>query len=708
MRKLRNVDYRHYICIGITLAFGALALFYFKYGYLRIFESFVDLYNSAKFYISELFELDLRGDLSINEFSKQPFEMPFNLPNTWDDFKILWVRYWELWFTAENFQSYFTRLGKILYNVSRYSLILMPVFVVIVVILNRESKVNNNYNVDSRALKAFKRFENGLYLPVKLWIVEFIRFVKENAIYAKIWAFTWAYSFNLIAIIVEAIAYYLYFIASFDLVSIYIQILKLLMDLSVMVDFVPLPIWIAVSLVVVDIIRKNIGYDRLNQNERKNCGFINDRPIVIMICGTMGKKKTTMTTDISLSEEIILRDKAFEKILETDLKFPFFPWIEFENSLKRAIENHSVYNLATCRRFAWSKKRKFEKKPCARNIFSYDFEHYPMTYDDDLKVIDIWDAIENYCQLYFVYVVESSLIIANYSIRTDNILQSEGNFPMWDNDLFKRDPEMAEAYSRHSHILDFDSLRLGKQLVEDNPRADSFEFGVVNITEIGKERGNNLELQQVKKTDDTANQKNDLFNSWLKMIRHSATIDNYPFVKVITDEQRPESWGADARDLCEIIHIDDCSEPRLSMPLFYAEDLIIEWMTDRFKGRYYKYRFERGDNTLFMYLYHGLISKLNSYRSRIYNTFGYYKLNVLVEKGTQDEEKKRCSYYLMNKKIYSKRFSTDCFSDFFNEKALRSRIGINDLAEFGSEKATFDELSQENSYFFNDLTNLKK
>ena len=61
----------------------------------------------------------------------------------------------------------------------------------------------------------------------------------------------------------------------------------------------------------------------------------------------------------------------------------------------------------------------------------------------------------------------------------------------------------------------------------------------------------------------------------------------------------------------------------------------------------------------------------------------------------------------MSKKIYSKRFSTDCFSDFFNEKALRSKIGINDLIEFKTEKATFDEMLQENSYFFNDLTKLK-
>ena len=69
-------------------------------------------------------------------------------------------------------------------------------------------------------------------------------------------------------------------------------------------------------------------------------------------------------------------------------------------------------------------------------------------------------------------------------------------------------------------------LRLGKKVLENNPKAGSFEFGVVAITEIGKERGNNLELKEVKKVTNETNQKNDLFNSWLKMCRHSATIDN--------------------------------------------------------------------------------------------------------------------------------------------------------------------------------------
>ena len=94
----------------------------------------------------------------------------------------------------------------------------------------------------------------------------------------------------------------------------------------------------------------------------------------------------------------------------------------------------------------------------------------------------------------------------------------------------------------------------------------------------------------------------------------------------------------------------------------------------------------------------------NNLYTRTYNTFGYYKLKVQVENGTQDGILNDKKYYLMSKKIYSKRFSTDCFSDFFDKKALNSKYGINDLKEYGTEKATFDELKEQHSYFITDLT----
>lgn len=696
-------DYRHWIMISAIVACVALIPFFFPYAHLRIWESLVALCNSLKFYVSELLGLDLHGNITVNDFTELPFELPLHLPRTWEEFASNLSGYWSTFFSMENFTAYMAKVADVLFYITKFILIIMPVFLVgVIVNIFVKPKQNNDYAKESKALKRFKRFEKRVYLPVKNWVVGFVEFVRDNFYYIKALGWIWAFSFNIIAIVISFFAYYFYFIAAMKVATIYIQIVKLLMDVSV----IPTAVWVVVGLIALLKIRKSIGYNRLNHMEMCDRGFINERPIVFMLCGTMGKKKTTLITDMALSQEIMFRNKAFEKILDCDLKFPFFPWINLELEIKHAMEVHYVYNLATCRRFIISLKRRFYKSKC-KYIFGYDFERYGLEYNDGLSVQNVWKVIEDYSQLYFIYVIESSLIISNYSIRTDNVLNDIGNFPLWDTDLFQKDSRYIESYSRHAHILDFDSLRLGKQLVKNNRLSDSFEFGVINLTEIGKERKNALELNEIKKKDITANQKNDLFNSWLKMVRHSATVDNFPFVRVITDEQRPESWGADARDLCEIVNIDECSESRLSMPLFFVEDLVINLLSSGFEKRYTKYRFERGDYTLPMYLYHGLIAKLKGYQKRVYNTFGYCKVDLNVENGTQDGKVCKKHYYLNFKKIYSKRFSTDCYSGFFTEKALRSPVGINDLDEFQSEKATFNEMQRENSYFFNDLNSMR-
>ena len=78
--------------------------------------------------------------------------------------------------------------------------------------------------------------------------------------------------------------------------------------------------------------------------------------------------------------------------------------------------------------------------------------------------------IESYSQLYFVYIIQSSLLISNYSIRVDNILEDSGNFPLWNTTFF---PPRTVETGRHAHILDFDILRLGRKVLECNPNAGS-------------------------------------------------------------------------------------------------------------------------------------------------------------------------------------------------------------------------------------------
>ena len=714
--KKNRIDYRHIVCIGITLGFIVLGVFRFSNALGRLIESIRDVGTSSAYYFCELFELRLNVTPTVNELPKIPFFGSFNpsnstlptvsMPENWAAFKIKWAQYWKLWANKDNFDGYLKVLSNILYALSKVLILALPFFVCVWLLVKQMLKAeNNDYDKDSTALKWFKRFTERTYIPLKNRISEFVKFVKDRRYYYTAWLCLWLFYFNVFTIFIEFIAYYLYFVASFDFINLYKQVYKLCLDLYVPLHFIPWWAWIIIACILLDKVRKSIAHARLRHYEMKNRGFINARPIVFMVCGTMGKKKTTAITDMALSQEVMFRDKAFEKILENDLKFPHFPWINLENELKRAMEYHEIYNLATVRLFVAKKCDRFFRNFTVDKIFGYDFIRYGIYYDDKLKTTDIWETIETYSQLYFIYVIQSSLLISNYSIRVDSVLSDLGNFPLWNSDFFKSDSRLIDSYSRHAHIIDFDSLRLGRKVVENNIKANCFDFGVVVITEVGKERGNSIELSEKKKKDETTNQKNDLFNSWLKMVRHSATVDNYPFVRVIADEQRPESWGADARDLCEIVHIKESGETRLAMPFFSLAELLYDWLYGKFSGLYYEYRYTRGDNTLAMYLLKCLTAKMRGYYTGIYNRFGYCELAVEVESGTQDGELEENRYYLMAKKIYSKRFSTDCFSDFFTEKALRSPVGINDLDEYATERATFGELAEQNSYFINDLLN---
>ena len=721
MKAERKIDYRHIICVLITLGFVALGIFRFFGCIGRIIESVRDCGLSVAYYFCEIFEIPHHITPTVNELPKIPFfDFPSQtpdvptvpvvpsvpLPDNWEKFKIKWSAYWRLWATKENFFGYLSAVGNVLYIFSKVIVIIIPFILLVWLLLRRMLKTqNNDYDKDSKPLTIFKRITAHTYIPLKTWLIGFFAFVKEHKNYYITWLCLWTLYFNVFAIIIEFIAYYLYFVVSFDFLNLYRQVYKLFIDLSAAFTFIPLWAWVVVGLVALDKFRKNIAYATLNHFERRNRGFINARPIVSMICGTMGKKKTTVLTDMALSQEAMFRDKAFEKILENDLKFPNFPWINLENELKRAMEYHEVYNLATVRKFVVKKRLRWQKTQTRERLFNYDYERYGLEYDDKLKVVNVWEVIEIYAQLYFIYVIQSSLLISNYSVRVDGILSDIGNFPLWNADFFKSDSRLIDSYSRHAHILDFDSLRLGKKVIEDNPNANNFEFGIVLVTEIGKERGNNLELSDKKKKDETTNQKNDMFDSWIRMVRHSATVDNYPFVKVVTDEQRPENWGANGRELCEIIRIKESGETRLAMPFFSLAELLYGWLYNKFSGLYYEYRFNRGDNTLAMYLLKGLTAKMRDYYTGIYNRFGYCVATVDVESGTLDGKTEANKYYLMSKKIYSKRFSTDCFSDFFTVKALRSPVGINDLNEYATEKATFGELAEQNSYFVNDLLN---
>ena len=688
------------LTVVLTAVFLLIGVLVFEKSYLRIWESCKDLGNSAKYYFCEIFGIEHSTNVTVgNNSNVIEGGGQSIMPDTPQEFGTkAWI-YFKLLINGKNITAWTGLIGQKTVVTARFLVLAIPFFLLLGFAIKKlYGRRNTKHNHDTVPLRIFKGFSAVTYQPLKRFVIGYIEFLKTYEKIVTAWLILWAFHLNLATIVIEFIAYYLYFAVSYKLSTVYVQICKLVVDLQIVLKHFPWWSLGGVGWILFCRWREKLGTGLLRHNEARNCGFIKELPIVTMICGSMGKKKTTAGTDMGLSQTVMLRQEAFSRLQKTDMKFPFFPWICFEDDIKANMESGRVYNLASIHTWIAEKQKTYETG--SELLYGYDGKKYGLYFDDCLKRQYIFEVLETYAKLYFIYVIESSLLVANYSIREDDILLNAGNFPLRSYDFFPKKPA---PHSRYAHILDFDVLRLGKKVIANNPKAGSFEFGVVVITEVGKERKNNLELTDVKGKSKETNQKNDLFNVWLKMCRHAATVDNFPFIKVITDEQRAESWGADARELCDILTIVGSGKPKLALPFYTIEDMIACMAFSRFMRLYYDFRYRREDNTLLVYLLKSVVGWIYKRNERLYNRFGYSVLSIEKERGTQDGKIEKKRYYLADYKIYRDRFSTDCFSDYFNDLALKTKVGLRDYLEYRTSKASVEELKAQNSYFINGL-----
>lgn len=727
LRRLRQIDYRHYICVAISLgclAFGLL----FPNALPRLFEAVRDFGTSLAYYFCDLILDESPVPPTVTampswQWAPNRWE-PLKLLPTWKEFKAYCALYWDVLWTAENWQDYWNGFAEAMYYVSKILLMVMPLFLCVFLYIGRyKNTCNNDYNVDSKPLKRAKRLLFRFGYPVCRWVRSFVAFVKENDKYWKLWLGLWLLHFNLITIVVAFIAFYLYFIVSFEWAEIYVQLLKLLIDLAPLVRFLPVIVWTVLGIWVFNYICRRIAYKRLYAREAVNRQFIRDRGVVTIIYGNMGVGKTALVTSMGLSAEVEFRDMAFEILLETDIMFPNFPWCNLREEMKRRIDAHELVDIPSVKRWVsewrywfdgikrhpkWWRRQLRERK-LTDYSFGYDFEHFSIDYNDALKITELYSAIEDYACAYFIYIVQTSLIISNYSVRTDNMIEDLGNFPLWDCDFFHRDPRLMEAYSRHAHIIDFDMLRLGKRMIEENPNRNAFGFGVYLVSEIDKERKNALQLKETKIAADECNQRNDLFDACLKMSRHACVIANRVFIKILCDLQRPEDWGAGGREVGEVVFIDDKSDKGPVLPFFSPYWLcegLFGWFKDKWESFYTTYIHNRADNTLPVQGIKCIVSKIDNHYRKVSNTFGSETLHLKVESGRMDGEAKEQKYYRLIKKDFSKRYSTNCLSAIF-EGDEPNTVSINDFIEYAGIMATEAELQMQHSHFQNDLAKRK-
>lgn len=707
------IDYRHIISVMITLGFIACGVFIFPNAIFRLLESLRDLGLSVGYYFCENFDIEHNIKITVMDLPSwqivdskyQPLSL---LPENWDDFKVSWRLYWGKVANGYTVLSYLHFLGRLFFVLLQVIVTVFPILWLIAWLIGRTlNKTNNDYDKESKAVQVFKRISDVTYRRIKSWIQGYICFLRDNMYYVKIWLCLWVFYFNAFTILIEFFAFYFYFLSSsFNFLDIYKQIYKLILDLTTIIRFVPGIIWAFCVLGILEYWARAAGYAELYHRELRNCGLVNSFGVLTIVYGEMGAGKTKMITDMALTEEVRLRDMALEVILEADLKFPNMNWTRLQQKLKKKIRRREVFSIPSVRRWMYAKYERWTEDANSFKIFGYDYERYGMEYNNGLEIQTLWQVMEDYACGYLIYTVQTSLLVANYSIRTDQIMEDLGNFPRWNSDFFRRDPRLQGVFSKYAHIMDFDMLRLGKRMVKENPNKYAFGFGVYVITEIDKERKNSLETKHLDPNAEEVNQRNDNFNALLKMARHAAVVANRVFIKIFADLQRPESLGADARELGNITFIEDPGEVHPTLPFFspfYWFDTLFKFVFRKFVKMYNDYQFVRADKTLPLYIIKNIVAKCKNYKEKVCNTFGSSVVKITIESGRMDGKVRKGKHFMQSKKIYSCRFATDCLSVIFDEYGEYNTVGLDDMQVYRSVHSQEDEWLLQHSLFHKDV-----
>ena len=675
--------------------------FFAKSSYIRQFQSIRDLGYSIAYYAT-LFIHKYEIEPTVNSIPSLSY-VSF-LPESWELFKAIISQFFSAVFKWNNFVSYLNFLA--IYS-ERLLPFILPFSILIPIVKMIPEWILDSYNIKwlkrTKPLVFYDKLKDKLYFPAKRYIADYIAWHRGHYFYNFLFLL-WVCNLNGGTVIIGFFAWYFYFAKSFDFVGIYKQVLKLSIDILIFFDSSFGALTLAISYYVFNRVRKNMAYVVLNSNEARNLRFVNSLPVCTLVVGEMGAGKTQAIVDIALTKAVQLRNQALERMYKYDLYFPDFPWERFEKYLQLKMKRRQIYNLSSIEDVFNSERASFERCPEPLSIYKYDIKIYPIYRTVGNKVIYIWNALETYAKLYLVYVLQNSIIMANFSIREDYLVLNCGNFILYDHNFFTH--PLTKDTTHFSHILNYDILRMGKTMIEDTSIKNCLEFGVIVITEIGKERGNNLENLHIKKNDSSVNVKNDLFVFKLKMARHAGTIDNYCFVFFIFDEQRAMSLGADLREVCDQLIIKERSPMKLAMPFFFVESAIYDLLKHFHKPFHYGYKHSHGNRGLLTTVLKSIVSVFVIWVDGIYDKFGFSVLSFYHTHGNgtaDDGEKILQHYYLAYGKIYNSRYSTDTHAEYSRATAREAEWCFDESPCYTCLHASEEQLRLQRSFFVNDM-----
>lgn len=680
-----------FLVIIALLIIGYFAWFG-RWSFVRLAYAMVDLAISIAEYFLEVFLIDttfLPG--VINTIPDVPY-IPF-IPLDSDKLSGSFDRFIDLLFNAEHFASYNAGFVDLLLGIQRFLLPIVILIMVIIMKLEENATVENDgFGERSSAARRAERllaffgrirdFMISLWYACPFWLlVSLILYILAGT--------------NLLTVTVEVLANVFHLSVSLSFKSLWIQIYKLALDLTIAYMTLPWYIWCMAIYLASRYIRRKIAFDRLCKMEEKNAVFIKRLPLVVLITGKIGTGKTMTNMNLTLTMQDAMRNKMMESMLSIRAEFPFYPW----ECLDRQIGIMYLCGDLPSK----SATRKLFTTLQATEDLSFGYTGSRI-FTDGVIIKYLSDRIVDYAELQYMYRIQT-LVSSTYSFRVDNTFTDKGKLPFHMTDYFHAPPFDPRGDVMRAHILDFDSLRLGKTFTRG--RTGAWEFGILSHTEMGKDFGNMLTNRDLKATDSQANIKNDMLIDRIKILRHSSTACFTPYCQYIGDEQRPTSLGADALDLCDILKVVGNSKNHSVYPLLTVERFIFDLVESLWYGWYAKRSVNRADTDLYVYLLQRIMFKLYPKIEEQRQLFGYEKLRIDLMDGTDPNGTgERCEIYNCFKKTRAGRYATDCFSDILAKRSLNSSWELDLSDTYSSATATPEELRQQHSYFGAKILNI--
>ena len=386
MKKAFNIA----TVVIVTVTTVILGAFVFRSSYFRFWEALQDFGLSVAYYFGLIFKGESNITPTVNGFSNV-FKASGYLPTTAEEYKQQIAKFFTIFVSKDNFNLWLAALGNGAEKISEGIVLLMPCLIASWFMVKRiYSATNTKHGENTKPVKVVLFINDKAFLPVYRLIQGLIDFIMPKKYIWITWLVMWLLNLNLVSIIVAFLSFYFYFAISFDAPGVFIQVAKLIIDLQVILKTIPPWAFVIAGLFIWNKIRKSRALSKLKHFEARNCGFINELPIVSMSCGSMGKRKTTLITDMALSQEVMFRQEALKRLQIADMKFPYFPWILFEDEIKICMRYRVIYNLATIKAWIEKKRKRYEKhKNTNLQLYGYDTGKYPTVYKNGLYEEDI-------------------------------------------------------------------------------------------------------------------------------------------------------------------------------------------------------------------------------------------------------------------------------------------------------------------------------